>query len=395
MDIVTQADQLVYTQSGFDYESLSPEVRTDVQESTRRIHELERRTSESIIEIGQQLIRVKQRLPHGGFMPWLEAEFGWSWKTANNFIRVAETYDGKLVNFTNFQPSALYALASNKVPEKVREDFAAVAEAGEKVTHSAVKEAIAERKAAEALHNEIETGFVCEDCGEIFSVDVWHCPACDHHWGQGDDTCKNCYRPREGFLEDDDEDFAPEEDRPVSPQPQPAPAPPPPAPAPHVSHNSGENEWYTPVQYIEAAREVMGDIDLDPASSDIANQTVNATTYYTKHDNGLVKPWYGRVWMNPPYAQPLIQFFAEKVADEFKEENISEAIVLVNNATETKAWQYMARVATAVCFPRGRIRYLDATGKPANTPLQGQTFIYFGRNVEAFERVFQQFGEVL
>ena len=51
-----------------------------------------------------------------------------------------------------------------------------------------------------------KSGFVCDECGEIFSVDVWHCPQCDHHWSEGDDTCKNCYRPREGFIEDEEDD---------------------------------------------------------------------------------------------------------------------------------------------------------------------------------------------
>ena len=66
----------------------------------------------------------------------------------------------------------------------------------------------------------------------------------------------------------------------------------------HVSYNSGENEWYTPAEYIEAARQTMGGIDTDPASSELANRTVGATTYFDKISDGLMQKWTSNVWMN-------------------------------------------------------------------------------------------------
>lgn len=162
----------------------------------------------------------------------------------------------------------------------------------------------------------------------------------------------------------------------------------------HVSNNSGENEWYTPEIYIEAARKVMGGIDLDPATSVVANRIVQAATYFTAQDDGLAQTWpIGRIWMNPPYAQPLMGQFAEKMAQEV--ERGSESVVLVNNATETVWFQRMAGVCSAICFPRGRIRYLTPEGEPANSPLQGQAIIYSGPNADKFESVFSEFGLVV
>ena len=157
----------------------------------------------------------------------------------------------------------------------------------------------------------------------------------------------------------------------------------------HVANNSGNNEWYTPPAIIEAARSVMGAIDLDPASSEIANKAVGAPIFYSESDCGLEKDWVGRVWMNPPYAQPLIQQFCEKlVGSEF----VTDAVVLVNNGTETKWGQVLLSACSAVCFPTGRIRFVDPEGNLGNAPLQGQMIVYLGEKKEEFCREFSGFG---
>lgn len=158
---------------------------------------------------------------------------------------------------------------------------------------------------------------------------------------------------------------------------------------PHVSFNSGNNEWYTPKEFIEAARSAMGSIDLDPASNDIANEIVKAETYYTVETNGLDKEWTGNVWMNPPYASDLIGKFVDKLIEQ--RENYKQAIILVNNATETEWFNKLISISSAVCFPKSRVKFYMPDGK-TGAPLQGQAVLYVGKNIEKFMNAFDGFG---
>lgn len=160
----------------------------------------------------------------------------------------------------------------------------------------------------------------------------------------------------------------------------------------HISNNSGENEWYTPPEYIACAKAVMGRIDIDPASSDLANKTVQASVFFTKENNGLDKLWAGKVWMNPPYSIELVRKFITKYADHVSSGKITEGIVLVNNATETNWFNELVSVSTAVVFPNGRIKFIDKNGRPSGMPLQGQAILYAGKNIDKFMVEFGEFG---
>lgn len=160
-----------------------------------------------------------------------------------------------------------------------------------------------------------------------------------------------------------------------------------PAKKPHVVNNSTDNEWYTPAEYIEAAREVMGGIDLDPASNDFANETVKAGKYFTEEQDGTKQDWFGNVWLNPPYSTDMIMKFAEKV----EQSEFNQAIVLVNNASETRWYQKLWKNASAMVGPAGRIKFRKRDGEHG-VPLQGQTFFYYGNNPKRFLSVFLRFG---
>ena len=157
------------------------------------------------------------------------------------------------------------------------------------------------------------------------------------------------------------------------------------------TQGTGQNEWYTPEKYVEAARQVLNGIDLDPASSETANERIQAAKYYTEADNGLAQDWAGSVWMNPPYSQPLIYQFIEKLVDRYANGVVDAAIVLTHNYTDTKWFHLAQSEASAICFTKGRIGFLSPDGVKA-APTQGQAFFYMGKDVEAFAAAFSEFG---
>ena len=162
---------------------------------------------------------------------------------------------------------------------------------------------------------------------------------------------------------------------------------------PHVAKNSGNNEWYTPQEIVERARRAMGSIDLDPASSAQANKVVKAAKFHTAEDNGLGFTWKGNVWLYPPYAQPLIGRFCETLLRDVESGAVAQAIVLVNNATETKWAQALLAEASAVCLLAGRVSFWHPD-KTTSSPIQGQMVLYFGSGTDVFVREFAEVGRV-
>ena len=160
----------------------------------------------------------------------------------------------------------------------------------------------------------------------------------------------------------------------------------------HGSHNlSGNIEWYTPPQYVESARKVMGSIDCDPCTSELAQQVVKADAWYTIETDGLAHKWQGTVWMNPPYAAKIITRFVEKLLAHLSDGTVSQAIMLTHNNVDTAWFHKAAMVCQSACFTRGRVRFYDERGQ-ANSPTHGHVFVYFGRRKKTFEKEFAQYG---
>ncbi len=100
-----------------------------------------------------------------------------------------------------------------------------------------------------------------------------------------------------------------------------------------ANFSSESVQWYTPPSYLEAVRDALGSIDLDPASCEIANEAVGAKEFFdgTPEKDGLKRRWHGRVFLNPPYGtidgESLAGLFCAKAVSEYENGNIDAAII--------------------------------------------------------------------
>lgn len=161
--------------------------------------------------------------------------------------------------------------------------------------------------------------------------------------------------------------------------------------------SSKNNEWYTPSKIIELAREVMGGIDLDPASCEAANEIVKADTFYTEEMDGLSQKWYGRVWMNPPYGMDANHKsnagkWSAHLIEAYEQEVIDQGFTCLNAAIGrvwfNRLWDY------PLCFPYARIKFWNPTHKK-DQPTFGNVLVYLGPKVEVFEATFSEVGRVI
>jgi phage N-6-adenine-methyltransferase len=165
-----------------------------------------------------------------------------------------------------------------------------------------------------------------------------------------------------------------------------------------ASFSSASAEWYTPAPYVEAARAVLGQIDLDPASSEQANATVRAAKFFSKKDDGLAREWSGRAFLNPPYGRlpdggSLAAEFCNKAVDEFRAERVEACIILVNSL-HSQSWQ-APLFEYPICLVDHRIQFISADGEENKNPTFQNMFVYLGRDVGKFADLFSRFGYVV
>lgn len=126
----------------FDYSQLDPEIARQVQPAVPRIQRLVGKTVLDMIAVGQELLAVKEALPHGSFGPWVRAEFKWAERTARNFMRVAARFGPKTATLADSRMGvgAAYLLAAASAPEEASEEAIRRAARGEWISASVARE---------------------------------------------------------------------------------------------------------------------------------------------------------------------------------------------------------------------------------------------------------------
>lgn len=351
----------------FNYAELDTETRIVVQQRTEEIKVLVRRSAQDIIDIGSKLIDVKARLGHGNFGGWLESEFGWSDQTARRFMHVAEfSKINTGVDFMNIQAKALYLLAAPSTPEAARIEAIERAQNGETITHRTAQNIVSEYRAVTPL-NATRVTLQPTPANGARSFVAPYVPSEYEEMGEAPPMSPDNRKNGNGHTA---------LVAPIAPN--------------HMAiHYSSETpEHYTPMEIIEAAIAVLGTIDLDPCSNSKDTPNVPALEHFTEADNGLSLPWFGSVYMNPPYGR-VIGDWTRKLTDEYQRGNVTEAITLVPGRIDTQWWQSLGFQYPA-CFYTGRLTFIG-NDDPAPFP---STIFYLGEDIAKFYEVFSAIGQI-
>ena len=136
----------------------------------------------------------------------------------------------------------------------------------------------------------------------------------------------------------------------------------------HHGKNAKTQEWFTPPWIMEK----LGKFDLDPCSS-LERPWDTAAEHYTIEDDGLMLPWNGRVWVNPPYNN--VDLWMKKLA------SCGDGIALIYARTETAHFfRNVWGVADGILFIKKRIKFYYPDGTMFNNGGAPSVLIAYGKN---------------
>jgi phage N-6-adenine-methyltransferase len=275
----------------------------------------------------------------------------------------------------------LRLLAAPSTPESARIEAVERAQAGESITHSAAREIVSEHKTSrpapitrhkepEAIETPAEDDQSAWQPQEPEPQPEEQPTALDYVFPQ-----RQAYQP----IQEPEAPTAPSSER---------------TQQRNVLTSQESDEWYTPSWCLDLVKQVLGHIELDPASSERANETVQARRFYTETDNGLVQSWQAHtLFLNPPYNGDAAQW-SRKLVEVYGHGTVSEAILLVFGKLGYR-WFEELWDRYPVAFTRERISFISASDRTTSQAKHVSAFIYFGQQREKFRQVFSGVGRVI
>jgi hypothetical protein len=171
-----------------------------------------------------------------------------------------------------------------------------------------------------------------------------------------------------------------------------------------ISDKEKKNENYTPNLFIEPIREFLGGIDLDAFSNAIAQQTVQALTFWTKADNALTKNWtkFNKKFCNPPFGGDDSKIAAKCVDKILEYIHIGETVLVMNSSTSTKWFHKCLNTCAIYVHPTKRISFYNpyreieyAAGKKRTGNDYDQTIFYWGDRPLEFAKALAHLGNAV
>jgi len=118
-------------------------------------------------------------------------------------------------------------------------------------------------------------------------------------------------------------------------------------------YSSNTPEYETPDDLFERLDAIF-DFDLDPCASD---DNFKCPNYFTKEDDGLKKPWFGNVFVNPPYGQEIGKWVERSYYQAVTNPDVKTVVMLIPSRTDTKYWHDYVMRSHLIYFIRGRLKF--------------------------------------
>lgn len=134
--------------SPFDYSDVSANLKQELFDDAEYIRRKQADAQHNVIEAGIRLLVVKEKLPHGAFLPWVESECGISERLVQDYISIAKEFGPNPHRCADLPTKAMKVLASPSMPGDAKQEIYDKLDSGEKVTTAEIE--AEKRKALEA-----------------------------------------------------------------------------------------------------------------------------------------------------------------------------------------------------------------------------------------------------